>query len=72
MYGDIPTECGGINRGDNLRVPQAPRGFPEVNLDTRGGITHALKHGSVCVKRPVGCLSPIHTSPRGMIVLFEK
>ena len=30
------TECGGINRGDIPRVPQAPRDVPEVDPDTRG------------------------------------
>ena len=41
----ILTECGGINRGDTPRVPQAPRGVPEVDPDTRGGITHTYEHG---------------------------
>ena len=39
----ILTECGGINRGD---IPRggAPRDVPEVDPDTRGGITHTLEH----------------------------
>ena len=32
----FPTKCGGINRGDIPRVPQAPRDVPEVDPDTRG------------------------------------
>ena len=37
------TECGGINRGD---IPRggALRDVPEVDPDTRGGITHTLEH----------------------------
>ena len=31
-------------RGDPPRVPQAPRGVPEVDPDTRGGITHTYEH----------------------------
>ena len=38
-FGDIPTECGGINQGDTLRVPQAPRGISKVDPDTRFEIT---------------------------------
>ena len=33
---DFTPECGGINQGDTLRFPKAPRGFPKVDLDTRG------------------------------------
>ena len=36
----FPTKCGGINRGDILRVPQAPRDVPSVVPEDKSiGIT---------------------------------
>ena len=44
MYGNNPTECGGINQG------HTPMLVTEVDPATQGGITHVLEHGQrICI-----------------------
>ena len=81
-YGDIPTECGGINRGDIPRGA-APRDGPEVDPDTRGGITHTHEGpdesigNTICERRsressPKRAAKPRFATPRGVAVNYTR
>ena len=51
MYGDIPPSVEGSTEGTPPRVPQAPRGVPEVDPDTRGRNIYLVLHTTYCRQR---------------------